>query len=330
MGAIISIQSINNISPFYFPDLRVFSMRFSLTSLLLFCSLLGAISGALAHSNSEVSTDVDSDSEELSPLARRLFSERSQRNNPYVITPHKPNYILPISYHSHPNEQPLRDLVGDEDADFNHFEMEFQLSIRVPLWDDVFGTGVNVSAAYTAKSFWQAYNSEISAPFRETNYEPELLIAIPNGRKIFGFTNVANIIGFNHQSNGRSGSLSRSWNRVTFASIFEKDKFAMQIKPWYRLPEDFEEDDNPGIDRYLGNFEWLGAYKWENHTMSLMWRNNLRSDHNRGAAELAWSFPINKRLKGYFKYFNGYGMSLIDYDHNSESIGLGLLLSDWF
>jgi phospholipase A1 len=60
-----------------------------------------------------------------------------------------------------------------------------------------------------------------------------------------------------------------------------------------------------------------------------MLRNNLRDD-NRGAVELSYSFPIrHTRLKGYLKYFNGYGESLIDYNHRIQSFGVGFLLSDW-
>jgi phospholipase A1 len=61
-------------------------------------------------------------------------------------------------------------------------------------------------------------------------------------------------------------------------------------------------------------------------TYSGMLRQNF-SEGN-GAVELGMSFPIYGRLNGYIQYFNGYGESLIDYNHNVERIGLGILLTD--
>ena len=154
---------------------------------------------------------------------------------------------------------------------------------------------------------------------------------MPNDLEIFGFKNTANALGIVHQSNGQTGSYSRSWNRVYASFIFEKDNFAFVIKPWFRIHEDEENDDNPDIIDYLGHGNLRIAYKNDEHVFSFMSRNNLESGFKRGAIELGWSFPIfgYDFLKGYAQYFSGYGESLIDYNYYVNHISVGLLLTDF-
>ncbi|MFT3929057.1 MAG: phospholipase A [Spongiibacteraceae bacterium] len=265
-------------------------------------------------------------------VEKRLALERYSHDNPFVLTPHRPNYLLPAVYTSHPDRTSL----GDNE-DLQHTEVQFQLSLKVLVAENLIGRNGHLSFAYTNHSFWQAYNRDVSAAFRETIHEPELFITFENNWEIFGARNSANQFILNHQSNGRDGELSRSWNRLMLNSIWERDNFVLSFMPWYRVPEDDKDspddpvgDDNPDIEKYLGNFELRGIYQVEHgQTLSLMLRNNLRSD-NKGALELGYSFPIGKtKLKGYVKYFNGYGESLIDYNHHIQSIGLGFLISDW-
>jgi len=265
-------------------------------------------------------------------VSKRMALERYTRDNPFVLTPHRPNYLLPVVYTRNPNE----DRNHSSRHDLQRTEVEFQLSLDVMLWEQILGRDIHLSAAYTNRSFWQAYNHRQSAVFRETNHEPELLLTFENDWEVLGFTNVANQLIFNHQSNGQNMPGSRSWNRIMLNIMFERDDFVFSIKPWYRIresskrqPMDVRGDDNPDIEHYLGHFEWLGSWQHKNNNFSLMLRNNLRSD-NHGAAELSWSFPLGGRIRGYVKYFNGYGDSMIDYDAHIHSLGVGFLLTEWF
>lgn len=49
----------------------------------------------------------------------------------------------------------------------------------------------------------------------------------------------------------------------------------------------------------------------------------------KGAIEFDWSFPVHGKICGYLQLFSGYGNSLIEYNKYSNSIGLGVSLTDW-
>ncbi len=253
---------------------------------------------------------------------------RDAANNPFTLASHKVNYLLPVVYNPAPNEAGLEEFPVEGVAiDLDEIEVQFQLSVQVPVWRGFLGKASFMSLAYTNKSFWQAYNSDVSSPFRETNHEPELIVTWLNDWSLFGFQNVANQLALNHQSNGRTDPLSRSWNRVYANLFFERDNVIVSFKPWYRIPEDRDDDDNPDIEAYLGHFELAGTYSGSGgHSVSVMLRNNLRSD-NRGAFELRWGFPLGSRVRGFVKYFTGYGESLIDYDESVNTLGIGFELA---
>jgi len=164
----------------------------------------------------------------------------------------------------------------------------------VPLAVGLFDDRASIFAAYTNTSWWQAYNSDVSAPFRETNHEPELFMNFNNDWKILGLTNRLNGIGIVHQSNGRSEPLSRSWNRIYANFVFERGGLGLSLKPWYRIKEDEETDNNPDITDYLGYGEVKVAYKTGKQTLTAMGRKK--------AFELTWSRLTWGNIRLYAQY----------------------------
>jgi len=63
--------------------------------------------------------------------------------------------------------------------------------------------------------------------------------------------------------------------------------------------------------------------------LGLLWRNNLRTNGNRGAIRLTASFPLLARVSGYLLYYNGYGESLLDYNAHTNRFGVGFILKEW-
>jgi len=93
-----------------------------------------------------------------SALNQRIKIERATRYQSFVLTPHKPNYILPIAYNNKPNNIP-QDVSVDGELDKN--EVKFQFSMKFPIVENFFGEQGSIQFAYTNLSFWQAYNMDI-------------------------------------------------------------------------------------------------------------------------------------------------------------------------
>ncbi|MFT6898848.1 MAG: phospholipase A1 [Paraglaciecola sp.] len=267
-------------------------------------------------------------------MQKRAALERRAARNPFALLPHKPNYVLPITVASI-NKEPY---TGDPKAQkYQDTEAKFQISLKYLALEDVLFRGLDLQVAFTLNSYWQSYNSEISAPFRETNYEPELILNLNKSWSLLGLPVEQTSLSLNHQSNGQTGQLSRSWNRIIGSIVFaHTNNVTWGLQTWWRIPEDAKEsldsphgDDNPDIDQYMG-YGTLGAL-WsisDQQSLELLFRNNLRSD-NRGAVQLGWTFPITEHLHGYVEYFNGYGESLIYYNQHVQRIGLGIKLTNW-
>ncbi len=264
---------------------------------------------------------------EQSVMARHWDLDTQHRSSGCVIRPYRSNYLLPLAYNNSPNMDASLDL--DPDARPQKAEAKFQISFKVKLWEDILGKDMDLWFAYTQLAFWQVYNKQFSSPFRETDYEPEVLLNFRTDYNLLGLKGRMINVGLNHQSNGRSQPLSRSWNRVVANFGFEREKLNLLARAWYRIPENAKDDDNPDIDRFMGYGELWAFYYWKKHRFAVMVRNNLRTSDNKGAVQLEWSFPLFRHISGYVQYFNGYGESLIDYNKSVNRLGIGFMLVEW-
>ena len=99
--------------------------------------------------------------------------DESKPRGQYVLMPHRSNYLLPFTYNNRPNVDPVFDATGQ---DVLEAEAVFQISPKIKLWQDILDRDMDLWLGYTQRSFWQVYNTVDSSPFRETNYEPEVLL----------------------------------------------------------------------------------------------------------------------------------------------------------
>src|SRR5690606_22668903 len=189
------------------------------------------------------------------------------------IRSYQPVYVLPGFWTSDKNERPgspneLNTVT--EAQNLKSMEGKFQLSLKTKAVENLWGDNGDVWIGYTQSSRWQVYNSEASRPFRETNYEPEASLVFRTNYDLFGLDWRMLRLTINHQSNGRSDPLSRSWNRVMLNLGFEKDNFALMLRPWYRIEEKRADDNNPDIKNYIGRGDLTAFYRYNEHDFTLM------------------------------------------------------------
>lgn len=292
-------------------------------------ALLGWLVLFSSPARAQVSNLPAADDDVTGPLSKRIAEQSVASGFSWVLLPYRPTYILPVAYNEDINKKPI-EAQGITSNNMENVELKFQISFLLPIWEDAFRGFGDLCFAYTQVSIWQAYDLDDSSPFRDTNYEPEFFLRKDTDYHLLGLHGRMISLGAVHQSNGRgSEALSRSWNRLYADFMFERDNFVCSVKPWWRIPEDEDEDNNPDIEDYLGYGEFHAAYKWGDQVYALMFRNNMKTDENRSTVQLDWTFPITKRIKGYVQYFDGYGEVLLDYDHHDRQIGVGFLLNDW-
>ncbi len=254
----------------------------------------------------------------------RMAAEARVEAGPWGITPHGVNYVLPVSYNSQQNSAMLEDLGLPADT-FEDTEVKFQISFKFPLAQNLFNDSTDLYFAYTNRSWWQLYADGISSPFRETNHMPEFFFRIRKDWDFWGLRTRFINLGYIHQSNGRTGSLSRSWDRLFADLIVERGNLGLGLRAWAVLGDPWE---NPDITDYMGHGELRGAYLWGDNTFSGLMRNNLDLDDNKGGYELSWSRPLAGVVRLYAQYYNGYGESLVDYDHRVNRFSLGFSVGD--
>jgi phospholipase A1 len=149
-------------------------------------------------------------------------------------------------------------------------------------------TPVDLWFGYTQNSFWQAYNRAASSPFRETNYQPELMLTTPLNLTWACWTRYLTL-GLNHQSNGQTSTLSRSWNRI-YAEVGRRKASSAcrsacgsgSIMPARTMTID--------IADFMGHGDLQASYRADGHELS-----SWRAATSRSTARCNWAGPSRWR-----------------------------------
>ena len=266
-----------------------------------------------------------------------------------LIEEYRPTYFLFWRKSNDPNVLPASPAAGHEPAaplSLDASEAKFQVSFKTELMrskavpvetaNEYGFRSVRLWAAYTQQSSWQWFNARSSRPFRETNYEPELIATFDRHVGSSGLKLVN--VGLVHQSNGRDDPFSRSWNRAYVQGGWEWPTYRISLlgRVWTRL-DSGRNDDNPDIIKYLGHGDVVA--RWEsqencavdpaNEGCHRVWAL-LRPNPGRGFLQIDWATAWRIGLaRLHVQVTTGYGESLIDYNHSQTTIGFGLSAGDW-
>jgi len=260
-----------------------------------------------------------SDSTGGSVVSIRRAADFDTRDRQFSISPYRANYFM-YTYNGDPNEEPFE---VEEASDFlQDDEVKFQVSFKMPIATELFSGNTDLLFAYTSVAWWQTFNNDISNPFRETNYEPEIFFRTHSDEDLLGLDLVTWEFGYNHQSNGQSEPTSRGWDRAVGSASFElTDDLVLGLRAWHIIDA---QDNNSDIERYMGYGDLGLGWAPNRNTFTMQYRPASEGD----AIQLTWSYPITKYLRLYAQYWNGYGESLIDYQVRTKRFGFGVAMND--
>ena len=234
-----------------------------------------------------------------------------------LLVPYKRNYIA-LGF--------MNNLDGSRAFSGNTADIKFEFGAKY----QIFRGGrykflKHLKFGYSQKSWWDV--GEESLPFAESNYNPELFLDF-DGEWLGNDVNYQ--LGVEHESNGRGGPLSRSWNRAYVQGEIDVSNYlSLGLKLWNVVEVS---DENSDITDYLGNARL--NLKIHYNDMALLNFSTVRGNRTgRFSYQVDFMYnPVSLVNMGFFlTYYNGYGEALVSYNQKTESLRAGLVIAydDW-
>lgn len=201
--------------------------------------------------------------------------------------------------------------------------VKFQISISQKLTHSTLPGGTYLFLFYSQKCFWNVL--EKSFPMSDLNFNPGLGLAKPlfvHNR----FIGKASLIA-EHESNGKDGAQSRSWNRLSLgASIMIDPSFTVHGKIWLPFIDGM---NNRDLLDYYGIYQMGTGYMSQDKRFGagvmLTKRRGWKMNYN---TTLELYYRIFKRDNQYLyvQYYNGYGEGLLDYNKFRSELRVGIVI----
>lgn len=265
-------------------------------------------------------------------LSRYWELNQADKRGTFNYTSYRPNVFMPLHSMASVNRRPSSPTRGTANnlPRYQNGEAKIQISLRSKVWENALLPGADLWLAYTQQSMWQLWNHDQSAPFRSTDYQPEVIYVVPTPASWqslpLGWKWRMTQAGLVHQSNGQPDPLSRSWNRVYAVAGLERQNLIFNLRLEHRLKTDSAVgDDNPDIQHYLKQTEMQLVWTPGRSTAAVAWRPSFSG---KGSVQLDYSYPVFQDrpdgLRWYAQLFQGYGETLLDYNFKQTSLSLGV------
>jgi len=242
-------------------------------------------------------------------LAREEINELIKEMPSFSI--HKDNYFI--------TGIPTNTTINSQTAD-----IKYQISFKQLITHNTLPLDTYLFLTYSQKAFWNIY--EDSSPFQEINFNPSIGLGKAIYDKNDRVKGLASLL-INHNSNGRDGIYSRSWNSMNLKYTTSLNpRTLLSLEAW--APFNYK-DGNQDLFDYIGLGEVTFSYDFKPNKLLFEvsakkglqwnWKGSLRSRLYYNPFK-----SINQYLM--LEWFSGYGESLIDYDQFTSMVRIGYVI----
>ncbi len=216
--------------------------------------------------------------------------------------------------------------LGEKPTRFNS-DVKFQISIAQRLTKSTLPWNTYLFLTYSQKCFWNVF--EESMPMRDLNFNPGIglgKLLIVKDRLIGKM-----MLLMEHESNGRDGEDSRSWNKISLsASIFVDPQFMVHGKVWIPI---IDGQNNKDILKYSGIYQTgiqvTSKNKRFGMAITLVKRQGFNLNFNT-IIELNYKLFKKDNQYLFLQYYNGYGENLLDYNKFHSRLRAGIVIKPAF
>lgn len=206
-------------------------------------------------------------------------------------------------------------------------DVKFQISLGIRLTKNTLPLGTYIFLMYTQKAFWNVF--ETSLPMHDINFNPGIGLARPFfiGNRYVGKLTLL----LEHESNGKDGAASRSWNKVSLGgSALINEWLMVHSKFWIPIVDGM---NNKDILKYSGIWQTgFVAYtpsKKLSLGVTLVKRAGWNLNFNT-IVDFIWRVSDKTNLNLLLQYYNGYGENMIDYNKFHSRLRLGIVFRPAF
>ncbi len=202
-------------------------------------------------------------------------------------------------------------------------DIKFQISIQQRLTRSTLPFGTYLYLFYSQKCWWNVL--ENSMPMVDLNFNPGIGLAKPlfvKNRYVGKITLMAE-----HESNGRDGLASRSWNKISLAaSIMIDPQVTVHGKVWIPIVDG---QNNRDILDYSGIYQVGTEFTSRNRRFTasvvLVKRRGWKLNYNT-IIELGYRIFRRDNQFLFLQFYNGYGECMLDYNQFRSRVRVGIVI----